>query len=640
MRSCDLPLEDLIAYAEGGSHTAQKELVEAHLGGCAKCRERLQAFSEVDRTLRDGSPLRDDPVGRAAISARLEGKASRNRRWISGSAAEAPVRGAAAAAPAPRRDEIRGRASGRAGGVAGLAAFLVTVVIVAVGLAAVLSRMQPAEQQPGTGGPLAEGTPQAVIIHDHGKATQLEPGSDRFTRLASTAEEILRRVTLVQKASPDHADTMAAAKGEMTSVELLYSKPGVRAGRHGPYTSVLIPVDGVETGAMGYGWGFFVGNGEYTHLAGNAYTAEMNSLRQAVGLAALPMPGPGQPPAPGSIYLPFVSEREAAIPQATATLSGSGSSKLQVRRPEESSTEPAPFPPIVPPAGEEQYRSIDPAQAARESGLAIAYLRQPPVVANGTVEVDVNPQSFWADPEEISFALRSMVRYRGGGRTVLVLLTESSPGAAQREPVTLGDRTITLADGREAWVSTHPNWPQGNAVITVVDRYIVTVASDLPLEEVQKLANGVVVLPPSGSASERGIPADWPTPVAEQPATVGADIAVSGSVDIGGSSDRPQISYHLDIGNRGTDTANDLQLLVEFSPILAAHALDARPPQLSPQPHGSVGPGAQLGHGGTVTFDTSGTDPAQVQKALSEGIRVHVTWTEDGRLKKREFQFR
>jgi len=251
---------------------------------------------------------------------------------------------------------------------------------------------------------------------------------------------------------------------------------------------------------------------------------------------------------------------------------------LRVERPEEPSGEVALFPPILPPRDEVQYRLLDPATAAQESGLAVAYLRQPPPGLAERVEVNVLPQSAWSATDDVAIAVRSMVRYRGSGHTVLVVLDEPSPGMAQKELLALGDRTVRLADGREGWLSTHPNWPGGNALILVHHQYLVVLVSDLSGEQLQELASEVVVVPPSGAAADRGIPPDWPTPVPDDLVVPGADIAVTGEVQIGGSARQPTMDFSASLGNRGSGIAEDLQVAVEFPSSLADRALEAYKP--------------------------------------------------------------
>jgi hypothetical protein len=80
-QACDLPIEDLVAYAGGELRAARKEIVEAHLQFCPECRKQVVAFSEVDKVLRDAIPLVDDPAGWAEIKARLEWEASQRSHW-------------------------------------------------------------------------------------------------------------------------------------------------------------------------------------------------------------------------------------------------------------------------------------------------------------------------------------------------------------------------------------------------------------------------------------------------------------------------------------------------------------------------------------------------------------------------------
>lgn len=69
--TCAVRGEDLIAYADGYLAGARRELVEAHLRVCAHCQDRVAAFREVDRIIREGAPLVDDSAGRVALHAAL-----------------------------------------------------------------------------------------------------------------------------------------------------------------------------------------------------------------------------------------------------------------------------------------------------------------------------------------------------------------------------------------------------------------------------------------------------------------------------------------------------------------------------------------------------------------------------------------
>src|SRR5215211_1118077 len=77
--ACDLPPEDLVAYADGGLHAARKELVDAHLEACPDCRQRMAAFTAVDRLLQARTPLIHDRAQQQALVTRIEQVAGRRR---------------------------------------------------------------------------------------------------------------------------------------------------------------------------------------------------------------------------------------------------------------------------------------------------------------------------------------------------------------------------------------------------------------------------------------------------------------------------------------------------------------------------------------------------------------------------------
>jgi anti-sigma factor RsiW len=61
MRECDLPVEDLVLFAEGETAGARSEFVAAHIASCGVCRERLSRFAQADQVLAGSVP----PVERA-----------------------------------------------------------------------------------------------------------------------------------------------------------------------------------------------------------------------------------------------------------------------------------------------------------------------------------------------------------------------------------------------------------------------------------------------------------------------------------------------------------------------------------------------------------------------------------------------
>jgi hypothetical protein len=77
---CDLPVEELVAYADGELAGRRREAVEAALRTSPACRRQVADVRAVRLLLRDGSPLIDDPVGRADTQARIAQEASRRAR--------------------------------------------------------------------------------------------------------------------------------------------------------------------------------------------------------------------------------------------------------------------------------------------------------------------------------------------------------------------------------------------------------------------------------------------------------------------------------------------------------------------------------------------------------------------------------
>lgn len=78
--ACEITDGDLIAYADGELREGRREHVEAHLAACPICRRQLADFREVDRILREEPPWGGEPIGKAALLARLAGQTRRPRR--------------------------------------------------------------------------------------------------------------------------------------------------------------------------------------------------------------------------------------------------------------------------------------------------------------------------------------------------------------------------------------------------------------------------------------------------------------------------------------------------------------------------------------------------------------------------------
>lgn len=94
----------------------------------------------------------------------------------------------------------------------------------------------------------------------------------------------------------------------------------------------------------------------------------------------------------------------------------------------------------------------------------------------------------------VGFEILTSVRYSGNGHELIITTARPSEAAA-KQALILGDRAVQLGDGSEAWISNDrrpfPDTP--NEVVLVRDGLIITIASDLSLDELTGLATGVVV---------------------------------------------------------------------------------------------------------------------------------------------------
>jgi hypothetical protein len=68
---CPIPETELLAYRDGELEPARQAAVSDHIAACPACQQRLAQAALVTDILATGSPLRDQPVARAAIHDRL-----------------------------------------------------------------------------------------------------------------------------------------------------------------------------------------------------------------------------------------------------------------------------------------------------------------------------------------------------------------------------------------------------------------------------------------------------------------------------------------------------------------------------------------------------------------------------------------
>lgn len=169
-----------------------------------------------------------------------------------------------------------------------------------------------------------------------------------------------------------------------------------------------------------------------------------------------------------------------------------------------------PLSPFIPPEQAIVYNVVSsPAQVTGRYRLPAAYLNNPPpkfaqeiAVMDNTVEIDFDGTRLNLPPEDptrtleqaykpdqIAEVLISSVRYRGNGNTVYVNTAALSPGAAK---VRRFLETTKLADGTPVFTTIVEGTNTPNCVIFVRGRVYVTIASDLPMEQLKSIATSVV----------------------------------------------------------------------------------------------------------------------------------------------------
>jgi len=377
----------------------------------------------------------------------------------------------------------------------------------------------------------------------------------------------------------------------------------------------------------------------YRHLLATFSMREARTPRRMAGLAVLFMLG-----------LVILS-----------TVAYAASSIIHVYRPEEPMSRRVLsrlfVAPLLPPYQTVHYRTLDPQRAAEESGYALAYLRTPPAGLRASVGVDILPHVGWQEHEPLpqpvnpdvaglAMAIRSVVRYRGGGHTAIVLLNEPSPRAIKTRELVLGSQTVHLPDGREAWTSTdvsqspsfvRPKSGLVQVISWVVDHYVVSIFSDLPPARLRLLAAEVQVVAPKADPRQRRIPATWPTPLPLErlPARLQVVPGVTATYQRQGAT--LTIRYFIDLGSYsqgalyGLDKWKDVSIDVVFPRDLQRRSRELAPHQEFP--------GGSGGFGGDFSVPIAGLRADAVARLLRPSIDVRLAWTEQGKRRRQVFHF-
>lgn len=334
----------------------------------------------------------------------------------------------------------------------------------------------------------------------------------------------------------------------------------------------------------------------------------------------------------------------------TATVAYAAKSILHIYHPEQPGSAPLSrlfWVPSLPPYPTVHYRTLDPARAAHESGYAVAYIQKPPPDLGASVGVDISPYVGWPRTVQprliaprlqgLAVAIRSVVRYRGRGHTVIVLLNEPSPKAITTRLLVLGERTIHLVNGQAAWASTDVSGslpfirPRSGPVQVLAwadKQYVVSLFSDLPLALLRDMATDVAVIHPNANPRQRYIPRSWPAPLPPDRLPARLRAVISGAATYKQRGPRLTIRYAVDIGSYsqralyGLDKWQDVRLRIGFPPALQRHALSS-----APQARFGSGSG---GIGGDISFSVRALGRQEIARLLRAGMQVRLTWSEQG----------
>jgi len=146
-------------------------------------------------------------------------------------------------------------------------------------------------------------------------------------------------------------------------------------------------------------------------------------------------------------------------------------------------------PPLLAPPDSVSYSNIT---SGDTPDRPIARLRQVPSDINPEAEIHLPEIRPWEDPNQEAYAVLSSLRYNGEEFSVLVTLTEPSPGALQQINA-LGEEKVELPGIGIAWLSQDMGGDYPNRILFQQNNLIVTVAGNLPPDRLIELAQQVEI---------------------------------------------------------------------------------------------------------------------------------------------------
>ena len=160
--------------------------------------------------------------------------------------------------------------------------------------------------------------------------------------------------------------------------------------------------------------------------------------------------------------------------------------------------EPAMVPPLLAPPPGEKYELLQAgtARITAPDHRSIAQLPAPLASLGQSISVNLpdsaNNVTSGVASSDIYYDVLASIKYEGDGHVLLVTTTRPSLAAAQK-PTAYGDQTTTLKNGVTAWLTTKLPGDMPNRVVFLQGDLVITLVSNLPVDELESLALHVVI---------------------------------------------------------------------------------------------------------------------------------------------------
>jgi hypothetical protein len=150
-------------------------------------------------------------------------------------------------------------------------------------------------------------------------------------------------------------------------------------------------------------------------------------------------------------------------------------------------------PVLIPPVSSlsDQKLQLSGGEILSPDGRPVAQLPNPPKEIAGSTYADF-PDTTNIVEENVGFVILATIRYSGEKGTIAIS-TSRPTLAASSLPVSLGDLEVKLNDGTTAWTTIQGAGDLPNRVVFVRNKLIITIAGNLPVDELLGYANQITI---------------------------------------------------------------------------------------------------------------------------------------------------